>query len=168
MDLKEFYVRLSQLSGSLSLERFVTSYLQFSLLAIILYSFLIFFRNIEAIFYLYINILNILIYSSFYKIVRPLLSIVRALDIYLKSIVLYKKNLVIIVSSYRLLFGSSIGTILARGILRYSQARRAKEEEDIILIGQTNLIGIRLTRRAIKSQDRSHYQDDSLKRGRVL
>ena len=146
MDLKEFYARLSQLSGSLSLECFIISYLQFSLLAITLYPFLIFFRNVEAIFYLYINIPSILTYSSFYKIVGPLLSIVRVLDIYLKSIVLYRKNLVIIISSYRLLFSNSIGTILIRGILRYSQARRAKKEEDIILVGQTNLIGIRLTR----------------------
>ena len=51
---------------------------------------------------------------------RPLLSIVRVLNIYLKSIVLYRKDLAIIVSSYRLLFSSSIGTILAKGILRYS------------------------------------------------
>ena len=146
MDLKEFYARLSQLSGSFSLERFVISHLQFSLLAITLYSFLIFFKNIEAIFYLYIDIPSILIYSSFYKIVGPLLSVVRVLDIYLKSIVLYKKNSVTTISSYRLLFGGSIGTMLVRGILRYSQARRAEEEKDIILVGQTNLIRIRLTR----------------------
>ena len=146
MDLKELYIRLSQLSKSLSLERFIISYLQFSLLAITLYPFLIFFRNIEAIFYLYINIPSILTYSSFYEIVRPLLSTARALNIYLKSTVLYRKNLVIIVSSYRLLFGGSIGTTLVKRILRYSQARRAEKEEDIILAGQTNLIGIRLTR----------------------
>ena len=146
IDLKELYMRLSQLSGSFSLERFVTSYLQFSLLAIILYPFLIFFRNIEAIFHLYTNTLSALTYSSFHKIAGPLLSVARVLDIYLKSTVLYKKNLVIIISGCRLLFGSSIGTKSARGILRYSQARRAEEEEDIILAGQTNLIGIRLTR----------------------
>ena len=145
-DLKELYVRFSQLRGGLSLERFVISYFQFSLLAITLYSFLIFFRNIEAIFYLYLNALSILTYSSFYKIVGPLLSIVRVLNIYLKSIVLYRKNLVIIVNSYKLLFSGSIGTTLAREILKYSQARKVEGEEDIILAGQMNLIRIRLTR----------------------
>ena len=66
------------------------------------------------------NTLSILTYSSFYEIAGLLPSIARAPDIYLKSIILYRKNLVITISSYRLLFGGSIGTILARGILRYS------------------------------------------------
>ena len=87
---------------------------------IILYPFLIFFRYIKAIFYLYIDTPSILTYSSFYKIVGPLLSIVRALNIYLKSIVLYRKNLVIIANSYRLLFSGSMRTIIVKGILRYN------------------------------------------------